>query len=158
MNLIKRKKIILYLGILLIFSLIGHFLSFYFYDQSLNQIEDEEMIGFYNDFMVLNLGFSLSIGILPFLYLTSKKLSFLKSKIKLIAFVILTISSGALLWQYRISKINESLKLNPNQKPIDFDNLQLELYWFIGLLLGCILSLIIFNLINNVSKRTKNIW
>ncbi|WP_405207201.1 hypothetical protein [Aquimarina sp. LLG6339-5] len=158
MNLIAKRKLIQYLGIFLIFSLIGHFLSFYFYDQSLNRVEDQEMIGFYNDFGVLNLGFSLSIGILPFLYLTGKKLSFLKSKIELIAFVILTISSGVFLWQYRILKINESLRLDPNQKPIDFDDLQLESYWFIGLLLGSILSLIIFKLINKVSKQTKNIW
>ncbi|MDY8135467.1 hypothetical protein U0D62_07655 [Aquimarina sp. 2201CG5-10] len=158
MNLIKKRKLIRYLGIFLMFSLIGNFLSFYFYDQSLSQIEDQEMIGFYNDFIVLNLGFSLSIGFLPFLYLTSKKLSFFKSKIELIAFVILTISLGILLWQYRILKINESLRFNPNQKPIDFDDLQLELYWFIGLLLGSILGLIIFKLINKVSKRTKNIW
>ena len=144
-----------YLILFIVFSIIGHFLSTYFYDQSLLQINDVERIAFYNDWFPLNFFFSISIGFLAILKLIYKKLFLSISKLRIIILFIFTIISGIIFWQLKIHEINNYLKLNPN-KNIDFDDLELGLYWLIGLIAGCIVCLGILHFLK-IKKLNKNI-
>lgn len=142
-----------YLILFLVFSIIGHLISFYFYEYSLKQIIDVERIGFYNNWFPVNFIFSFSIGILPMFYLFYRKLSIRISIFRITSLYITSLIMGSLLWQIKIRGINEDLKLNP-KKIIDFDDLNLELFWIIGLISGALLCLGLFKYSD---KRNKNI-
>jgi|TARA_R100000501_G_scaffold322_3_gene915 hypothetical protein len=119
------------------------------------QINDVERIAFYNDWFPLNFFFSISIGFLAILKLIYKKLFLSISKLRIIILFIFTIISGIIFWQLKIHEINNYLKLNPN-KNIDFDDLELGLYWLIGLIAGCIVCLGILHFLK-IKKLNKNI-
>lgn len=149
-----------YLGLILIFTIIGFLIRDYFFDLSLSQIASKNlevvsrnMSGqFYS-----HITFALSIGIIPVLYLIIKKvtkLSFIKQG--LIAYGII-IGCGILLWQFRIYLLNnQALKLSrfnigdQIKMQMDYDHLYFGQFLFFGLIIGTILSILIFKNRNKI--------
>lgn len=151
---LKNKKQLLYT--FLIFSLIGHFLSYYFYVESFNQIKELEMLIFYNDFMTINLVFSLSIGLSAVIFLIVRNRINLNIIIQLMLFVIITTLFGVCFVKYRIDTINDFLKNNPN-KTMDSYDLYFENYWGLGLFIGSIIYYIIILISREIVNINKNI-
>ncbi|WP_152536876.1 MULTISPECIES: hypothetical protein [Flavobacteriaceae] len=143
-----------YLGLILILSIIGFLIRDYFFDFSLSQITNENtrivsrnISGqFYSHIL-----FAISIGIIPLLYLTIKKLTKLNFMNQgLVSYGIMVVC-GILLWQFRIFQLNSRLQKlsefdigNGIQTELNFDNLNFGRYLFIGFLIGTILSILIF--------------
>jgi hypothetical protein len=151
-----------YLGLILILSIIGFLIRDYFFDFSLSQITNEntQIVSrtisgqFYSHIL-----FALSIGIIPLLYLTIKKMTKLNFMNQGLISCGIIIVSGILLWQFRIFQLNnEFQKLsefdigNGIQAQMDFNNLNLGLYLLIGFLIGTVLSILIFK---NRAEKTE---
>jgi hypothetical protein len=143
-----------YLGLILILSIIGFLIRDYFFDFSLSQITNENtrivsrnISGqFYSHIL-----FAISIGIIPLLYLTIKKLTKLNFMNQGLVSYGIMIVCGILLWQFRIFQLNSRLQKlsefdigNGIQTELNFDNLNFGRYLFIGFLIGTILSILIF--------------
>ncbi|WP_349664802.1 hypothetical protein IZU89_07690 [Cellulophaga lytica] len=143
-----------YLGLILILSIIGFLIRDYFFDFSLSQITNENtrivsrnISGqFYSHIL-----FAISIGIIPLLYLTIKKLTKLNFMNQGLVSYGIMIFCGILLWQFRIFQLNSRLQKlsefdigNGIQTELNFDNLNFGRYLFIGFLIGTILSILIF--------------
>ncbi|WP_432670570.1 hypothetical protein [Flavobacterium sp. SM2513] len=149
-----------YLGLILILSIIGFLIRDYFFDFSFSQITNENtrivsrnISGqFYSHIL-----FAISIGIIPLLYLTIKKLTKLNFMNQgLVSFGIIIVC-GILLWQFRIFQLNSRLQKlsefdigNGIQTELNFDNLNFGRYLFIGFLIGTILSILIFKNKNRI--------
>lgn len=144
-----------YLGLILILFIIGFLIRDYFFDFSLSQITNENtrivsrnISGqFYSHIL-----FAISIGIIPLLYLTIKKLTKLNFMNQGLVSYGIMIVCGILLWQFRIFQLNSRLQKlsefdigNGIQTELNFDNLNFGRYLFIGFLIGTILSILIFN-------------
>ena len=143
-----------YLGLILLFTIIGFLIRDYFFDLSLSQIANKniEVVSrnisgqFYSHITV-----ALSIGIIPILYLIIKKvtkLSFIKQG--LIACGII-IGCGILLLQFRIYQLSgQALKLsrfnigNEIKIQMEYDNLNFGRFLFFGFIIGTVLSILIF--------------
>lgn len=147
----EKKLIKKYLVLFLILSFIGHFISFYFYEVSLNQIKHVERINFYNNWVPINFLFSVSIGILPLFYLVYLKISIKTSIIQVIILYIISLVTGFIFWLIRIKRINKYFEFN-SKKNIDFDNLYLELFWIIGLISGFVIYIGIFKYLNSKNR------
>ncbi|MCT8341282.1 hypothetical protein MG296_14565 [Flavobacteriaceae bacterium TK19130] len=143
-----------YLIPFLLFSIIGHLTSYYFYEFSLNQISDVERVAFYNDWMPLNFIFSISIGILPIIYFLIRNQLTSVSKFKLgITTLLLSLIMGTVFWQIRIYLINQTLELYPKEN-IDFDDLYLEVSWLIGIVFGGIINFGLLRFLNRNENKT----
>lgn len=143
-----------YLGLIIVFTIIGFLIRDFFFDLSLSQIANKNVQvvsrnisgQFYS-----HITFALSIGIIPILYLIIKKvtkLSFIKQG--LIACGII-IGCGILLWQFRIYQLNnQALKLSgfnigdEIKMQMDYDHLYFGRFLFFGFIIGTVLSILIF--------------
>ena len=149
-----------YLVLILILSIIGFLIRDYFFDFSFSQITNENtrivsrnISGqFYSHIL-----FAMSIGIIPLLYLTIKKLTKLNFMNQGLVSCGIIIVCGILLWQFRIFQLNSRLQKlsefdigNGIQTELNFDNLNFGRYLFIGFLIGTILSILIFKNKNRI--------
>jgi len=143
-----------YLGLIIVFTIIGFLIRDFFFDLSLSQIANKNVQvvsrnisgQFYS-----HITFALSIGIIPILYLIIKKVtkfSFIKQG--LIACGII-IGCGILLWQFRIYQLNnQALELSgfnigdEIKMQMDYDHLYFGRFLFFGFIIGTVLSILIF--------------
>jgi len=149
-----------YLGLILIFSVIGFLIRDYFFDLSFSQIANENtqivsrnISGQFHSRIL----FALSIGIIPLFYLIIKKMTkmnFMKQGLISCAIILV---SGILLWQFRIFQVNSKFQKlsefdigNGTKSEMNFADLDLGRYLFIGFLIGTILSILIFKNSNKI--------
>ncbi len=148
-----------YIGLTITLLFIGSLIQEYFFEWSFSQLKNEPV-------RIINrtisgsfhtrIFFVLSIGVIPLLYLIVKKitkLSFINQG--LIACGIILIS-GFLFWQLRIFQLNRRLEKLPKQDietQISMDSLNFEQYLFIGLVVGTILSILIFKNKNKTAMK-----
>jgi len=151
---LEMKNALKYIGLSILLFVIGFLVQEPFFEISFSQLKNENtqivsrtMSGqFYSHIL-----FSLSIGIIPLLYLILKKITKLDFILKgFISFGIILVS-GILFWQFRIFQLNNKFQKlsefdigNGIQSQMDFNNLNLGLYLFIGFLIGTVLSILIF--------------
>lgn len=155
-------NILKYLGLILILFIIGFLIRKHFVEISFSQLKNDNVQivnrtinrHFYSDII-----FALSIGIIPLLYLIIKKITKLSFIMQGLISCGMIVLSGILLWQYRIFQLNlkfrklSEYKLgNGIQSQMYSDNLNFELYLFIGFLFGTVLSILIFK---NISKKVE---
>ncbi|QNK78233.1 hypothetical protein H7F37_03925 [Winogradskyella sp. PAMC22761] len=148
-----------YLGLILIFFFIGFIIRDLFFDFSHSQIANKTIsIGsrtvsgqFYSHIL-----FTLSIGILPLLYLIIKKITKITFLNKgLISFGIIVVC-GISLWLFRIFQLKNrfqnisdfyngsEIKTEPNFSTMSLNSMNFGLYLFIGFLIGTVLSILIY--------------
>jgi hypothetical protein len=154
------RTILKYLGLVIILTMIGFVIRNYFFELSLSQIANNNvevvsrnMSGQFQSHII----FALTIGILPLLYLIIEKITKLEFiKKGLIACGIL-ITSGVVLWQFRIYQLNTEVQklseyniTNDFKMSLDYENLNFGRFLFFGFLIGTIISILIFR------NRKKN--
>ncbi len=148
------KKTLLYFGVVVLLIIVGFTIWKFFSTYSLKQlnIENISVVTFnVSSQFNSNIFFALSLGTIPLLHLNITKLAKLKSLNQHLISIGIIIGCGILIWQYRISQLNNlSEKLsgfnneNGIRMQLDFDNLNFERYLFIGFLIGAIISILIF--------------
>ncbi len=155
-----------YLGLIIIFSIIGFIIRDLFFDFSHSQITNETIIignrtasgQFYSHIL-----FALSIGIIPLFYLIIKKITKINFLNKgLISFGIIVIC-GVSLWLFRTFQLKNrfqnisdfyngsEIKTELNFSTMSLNSLNFGLYLFLGFIIGTILSILIFK---NKNKTT----
>jgi len=155
------KNTLKYLGLILILFVTGFLIRDYFFDLSISQITNEntQVVSrnisgqFFSHFT-----FALSIGILPLLYLIIKKVTKLNFINQGLITCGIIIGCGVLLWQLRIFQLNNQAQNlsdlnigNGIKMQMDYENLNFEIYMFIGFIVGTVLSILIFK------NRTKSV-
>jgi hypothetical protein len=102
--------------------------------------------------------FALSIGFLPLLYLIINKVTKFNFTNQGLISCGIIIGCGILLWQFRIFQLNNQVHhlsdftiKNEIKMQMDYENLNFEIYMFIGFIVGTLLSILIFK------NRTKSI-
>jgi len=160
----KQNGILITLSLLL--GIVGFFVRDLFLSFSMTYISGEK-ISFENSWKLPYqtfpyLLFILSFAIIPFLYLLTKKICGLNNSYRNSISIILIITSGLILLASRImylkfkaSQINEMLQraefANETAIPrIKFEDVHLEIFLLIGLIIGTLITLLIF-------RRRKNI-
>lgn len=151
-----------YLGLSLILLILGFLIQDHFLEFSLAQITngDAQIVSQnINNPFYAHILFALSIGVIPLLYLIItkiRKLNFINRGFISCGIIILC---GISLWQVRIFQLSRRLKEiskigvnNSIQPKLNFDDLNFELYLFVGFLVGTILSILIFE---NTTKTSK---
>jgi len=142
-----------YIGLTIIFLIIGYLIRDHFLILSLEEIKNSQ-INFPNKLggqFRSHILFSMSIGIIPLLYLIVNKLTkinFMKQGLISCGIIIVC---GISLWQFRIFQLNNRFQKlsefdigNGIQVEMSFGSLDFELYLFIGFIIGTILSIFIF--------------
>jgi hypothetical protein len=157
------KKNLLYFGVVILLIIVGFTIWKFFSTYSLEQLNKENIS--VRTFQIgsqfnSNLFFALYLGTIPLLHLIITKLAKLKTKSQHLISIGIIIGFGILLWQYRISQLNNiSQKLsdfnieNGIKMQLNFDNLNFERYLFIGFLIGAILSILIFRNRNKIETK-----
>ncbi|MBC9797503.1 hypothetical protein [Sinomicrobium weinanense] len=153
------KKTLVYIGIILILTIIGFLISNLFIEVSLSQLDQgntqivSTSIGgqFY-----AHLIFALALGSIPVLYLIAGKFARLKFIKQSIITCGIVIGCGILAWQFRVFLINRQLlKMSEYpaesriQNAINYQDLHFGSYLFTGFIIGTICSILIFSLKNN---------
>lgn len=148
------RDILKYIGLFLVFTVIGFLIRDYFFNFSLSQITHKNIqivsrnIG---DQFQSHITFSLTIGIMPILYLIIKKatkISFIKQG--LIASGII-IGCGISLWQFRIYQLKKPALMlsefnigDEIKIQMDYADLNFERFLFFGFIIGTVLSILIY--------------
>ncbi len=103
--------------------------------------------------------FSITLGLLPLLYLSIDEYIKLKTVQKLLAFSII-VFSGILFWQFKVFQLNQTFETiisletqNENLNTFSFKNLNITLYVFLGFILGTLMTFIVFR---SYKKRDDN--
>jgi len=156
-------KALKYIGLVIILTYLGFHSAYYFIDLSRAQLNNgdtrivSDTLG--GQFFA-QVTFSLSIGILPLLYLVVKRITKLKFLYQGLITIGIIISCGILLWQVNIfqmnqvfQKIAELYQKEGEQITISLEELKFGQYLFTGFILGTIISTVIFKWI---IKRNVN--
>ncbi|PKV50907.1 hypothetical protein ATE84_2976 [Aquimarina sp. MAR_2010_214] len=157
------KKILISIGMIVVLVVIGFLIKGSFLDISFSQLNKRNIkIVSYtmSEQFKSHLIFTLSIGVIPVLYLISNKFSGLKSRNQTIATLGIIFGCGILSWQLRIFQLNNQLQKlseynleNGIQNSMDFQNLNFSTYLFIGFLIGALLSVLIFKMKNRSTTK-----
>ena len=156
------RRILIYIGLTLILIFVGSWLSQYFFELSISELNlnnvdlvQTSIDGQFNQ----SLMFGLIIGLIPILYLIVDKIVKIKSKKQSLIILIIIILTGIFSWQLRIIELNISFaKLSQFElgagisNSYKVENLNFELYLAIGMLIGTSISSFAFRLIN---KKTN---
>ncbi|GAA4279173.1 hypothetical protein [Aquimarina mytili] len=152
------KKILIYIGFIIVLTVIGFLIRGSFLDISFSQLNkrDIEIISYtMNGQFKSHLIFALSIGIVPLLYLISDKFSKLKSLNQTLATLGIIFGCGILSWQLRMFQLNNQLQRlsefdlgNGIKNSMDFQNLSFGRYLFVGFLIGTLISVLLFRMKN----------
>lgn len=148
-----------YIGWTLLATVIGFWLSRYFLNLTVSQINlnDASVIRLNSDFWAnYDILFALTIGLIPLMYLATLKFGRLQTAPQKYFATAIILIAGIAAWQFRISAINqietvlvtESPALGAIHKSIAIDSLKLGKYFAIGCTLGMFLSAAIFRKIN----------
>ena len=143
-----------YLGLIILSFVIGFLIRSYFFEFSFSQIATDNV-----EFVSRTLGgqfyshilFALSIGIIPLLYLITKKvakLNFMKQGLISCGIIII---SGIIFWQLRLFQLKTKYQElseydigNGIEVAINSADLNFENYLFIGFLIGTVASILIY--------------
>ncbi|WP_299122446.1 hypothetical protein [uncultured Tenacibaculum sp.] len=155
-----KKEFYLYIIIIFLLLISSSLIYPYFIEISLSKLSLDYLqviITDHDNQIKSAILFSLSIGALPLLYLALQKttnINFLYNGIKAISIFIL---SGYSLWLFRIFQLNAKFELYNTLNKIDnlkttinLNVFNLELYLFIGFIVGGIINIVLF-------KRKKQI-
>jgi hypothetical protein len=148
------KKTLISLGLIIGFTGIGFLIKDYFLNLSFSLLETQNTQIVYKTLsgqFQSHLLFSLSIGIIPLLYLVIKKVTQLKFQNQGLITLVIILGCGILSWLFRIFQLNDQIQKlskfnlrNSIQSTIDFQSLSLDIYLFVGFLIGDTISILIF--------------
>ena len=147
-------------------SVIGFLIRDLFFNFSHSQIANDTIIiasrtvrgQFYSHIL-----FALSIGIIPLLYLSIKKITKINFLNKGLISCGIIVACGILLWIFRIFQLKNrfqnisefyngsEIKTELNFSTMNLNSLNFRLYLFIGFIIGTIMSILIFK---NKNKTT----
>ena len=143
-----------YLGLFLLLTIIGFLVRDYFFDFSYSQLSKENVRMVNRNIsghFYTHLLFAISIGIIPLLYLTIKKITKLNFMSDGLVSCGVIVVCGILLWQFRMLQLNSKYANLPElvtKKGIKFEmntaELYFERYLFLGFIIGTIISILIF--------------
>lgn len=149
------KKTLLYLGLILLFFIAGFWMGDYFINFSIHQISNNGLQvaarRMSSPFFVRTT-FALAIAALPLLYLLFKTIT--KTHFLNRGFIAscLILGFGIIFWGLRIYQLNYYSKRLKNLDlqndliiQVDYENLNFQLYLFIGFFLGTLLSILFLN-------------
>lgn len=150
-----------YLVLTLLASIIGFWLSKYFFNLTVSQLNlhGANVINLKNDFLAeFDLMFAFTIGLLPLMYLITDKFGKLQSAKQTYIVLAIIFISGIIIWQFKIISSNKTEDMLAAylpevynvRKSISIDSLKLGKYFAIGCFLGTVLSSFIFRKINKV--------
>lgn len=148
------KKVLLYIGIIIVLFIVGFMLYNYFMELSFLFLNKEDVKVFSNSIFgrfSSRLFFALRISVIPLFYVWVHYFSNLKDLRQKILTYLLIIAGGILSWQCRIVVLNYLLsKLSEinTQAGIDnsmsLENLDFDSYLLIGYAIGAIVSILVF--------------
>ncbi|MBW1297924.1 hypothetical protein [Aquimarina litoralis] len=157
------KKVIIYLILTIGSTAIGVLTHKYFLDFSFSLLNKRNVtlvassvgIQFKN-----HLFFIVSMGIFPLLYLISEKFTRPKSPRRIMTNLALILGTGIVCWLLKIFQLNNLFKKLSAfniafgvQNTMDIQNLNFGKYLFIGLLIGTLLSILIFRKKNTLVEE-----
>ena len=147
-----------YILLTFLMTIIGYWMSKYFFELTLNQLNTENinLIDIRQESSSkYDLFFAFTIGLIPMIFSIIEKYSNLKSLKQTLLVLIIILVSGTIFWQLKIHRMNWGGNLmtlssleNDIKMSVNVNSLKLGKYFAFGCLAGATLSLIIFRKIN----------
>ena len=152
------KKLIIYIGLTITFLVVGLITGQFFLDISISELNMNNVriawITMSGQFQQ-NIFHAIAIGLLPFLYFISGKISRAHSQYQKLSIILIILILGFFLWQFRIYQLNlileefSEIDFNGGIKTVFFgEDLKLEFYLILGFIIGTLLSSLTIRQIN----------